>query len=139
MCRNVSPIYKKSEETDKANYRPVSLLTAFSKVFERVMFDQMYEAFRCKLSHNLSGHLRGHSCCSARLKMTKGWRASLDRREAVVAIAVDLCKAFDSVCHSLLLAKLTAYGFSGRALQLMTAYLCERKQRVKLGNTYSQW
>ena len=43
------------------------------------------------------------------------------------------------LCHSLLLAKLTAYGFSGRALQLMTAYLRERKQRVKLDNTYSQW
>ena len=65
--------------------------------------------------------------------------ASLDRREAVAAVAVDLSKAFDSVCHSLLLAKLTAYGFSGRALQLMTPYLRERKQRVKLDNTYSQW
>ena len=72
-------------------------------------------------------------------KMTEDWRASLDRREAVAAVAVDLSKAFDSVCHSLLLAKLTAYGFSGRALQLMTKYLCERKQRVKLDNTYSQW
>ena len=51
---------------------------------------------------------------------------------------MDLSKAFDSVCHSLL-AKLTAYGFSGKALQHMTAYLCERKQRVKLDNTYFQW
>ena len=104
-------------------------MTALPKVFERAMFDQMYEAFQCKLSHNLSGYLRGHSCCSALLKMNEDWRASLDRREAVAAVAVDLSKAFDSVCHSLLLAKLTAYGFSGRALQLMTAYLC----------TYSQW
>ena len=70
--------------------------------------------------------------------MTEDWRASLDRREAVAAVAVDLSKAFDSVCHSLLLATLTASGFSGRALQRMTAYPCERKQRVKLDNTYSQ-
>ena len=70
-CSNVIPIHKKSEVTDKANYRPVSLLTALSKVFGRVMFDQMFEAFRCKLSHNLSGCLRGHSCCSALLKMTE--------------------------------------------------------------------
>ena len=87
-CSNVIPIHKKSKETDKADYRPVSLLTALSKVFERVM---------CKLSHNLSGYLRGHSCCSALLKMTEDWRASLDRREAVAAVAVDLSKAFDSV------------------------------------------
>ena len=87
----------KSEETDKANYRPVSLLTALSKVFEKVMFDRMYETFQCKLCHNLSGYLRGHSCCSAVLKMTEDWRASLDRREAVAAVAMDLSKAFDSV------------------------------------------
>ena len=49
-----------------------------------------------------------------------------------------LANTFDSVCHSLL-DKLTTYGFSGRALQLMTAYLRKRKQCVKLDNTYSQW
>ena len=99
----------------------------------------MYEAFRCKLSHNLSGYLRGHSCCSALLKMTEDWRASLDRWEAVAAVAVDLNKAFDLVCHSVLLANLTAYGFSRWALLLMTEYVCERKQHVKLDNTYCQW
>ena len=57
----------------------------------------MYEAFGCKLSHNLSGYLGGHSCCSALLKMTEDWRASLDRREAIAAVALDLSKAFDSV------------------------------------------
>ena len=55
-CSNISPIYKKSEETDKTNYRPVSLLTVLSKVYERVLFDQMYGAFQCKLSLNLSGY-----------------------------------------------------------------------------------
>ena len=87
----------KSEETDKADYRPVSLLTTLSKLFEKVMFDRMYKTFQCKLCHNLSGYLRGHSCCSALLKMTEDWRASLDRREAVAAVAMDLSKAFDSV------------------------------------------
>ena len=54
---------------------------------------------------------------------------------------VDLSKAFNSVRHSLLQAKLTAHGFSGswRALLLMSAYLCERKQRGKLDSTFSQW
>ena len=56
------------------------------------------------------------------------WRSSLDRHEAVAAVAVDLIKTFDSVCHSLLLAKLTAYGFSGRALLLMAAYLRQREE-----------
>ena len=85
---------------------------------------------------SLSGYLRGHSCCTALLKMTEDWRESLDKREAVVAVAVDLSKA---VCHSLLLAKLKAFGFSERALKLMTSYLCDRKQRVKLDGVYSRW
>ena len=65
----VSPIYKKSDETDKANYRPVSVLTALSKVYERVMFDQLYGPVCSILSPNLSGYLKGHSCCTAPLKM----------------------------------------------------------------------
>ena len=59
--------------------------------------------------------------------MTEDWRASLDRREAV-----DLSKAFDSICHPLLLAKLKAYGFTDDALGLMAAYLLGRRQRVQV-------
>ena len=59
--------------------------------------------------------------------MTEDWRASLDRREAV-----DLTKAFVSICHPLLLAKLKAYGFTDDALGLMAAYLLGKTQRFKL-------
>ena len=69
--------------------------------------------------------------------MTEDWRASLDRREAVTAVAIDLSKAFDSVCHSLLLAKLKALGFSNTGIELMSAYLRGRRQRVKLDGVYS--
>ena len=89
------------------------------------MFDQMYEAFQCKSFHNLSGHLRGHSCCSVLLKMTEDWRASLDRQEAVAAVAVDLSKAFDSVCHSLLLARLTLTALTLTALKISSISLKE--------------
>ena len=91
--------------TNKASYRPVSVLTALSKIYEKVMFDQMYNAFHWRLSPNLSGYLKGHS--------------------------------FDSVCHPLLLAKLKAYGFTDDALELMSAYLLGRRQRVKLDGVYS--
>ena len=62
----------------------------------------------------------------------------MDEREAVAAIAVDLSRAFDSVYHGLLLAKLRAYGFSKSAIELMSSYLCGR-QRVKLDKVYSDW
>lgn len=103
--------FKKEWATDKTCYRPVSVLTALSKLYE-LMFHQMYEAFYSRLSPNISGYLKGHLCCTALLKISEDWRASLDIREAVTVVAVDLTKAFDSVCHPLLLAKLKAYGFT---------------------------
>ena len=128
---NIIPVFKKADEMDKSNYRPVSVLPALSKIYERVMYDQIYGTFINILSPNISGYLKGHSRCTALLKMTEDWRNSLDEREAVSAVAVDLSKAFDSVCHGLLLAKLRAYGFSKSAIELMSSYLCGRRQRVK--------
>ncbi|PFX22149.1 RNA-directed DNA polymerase from mobile element jockey [Stylophora pistillata] len=136
---DVVPVFKKESMTDKTCYRPVSVLTSLSKLYEKVLFDQIYEAFHWRLSPNLSGFLKGHSCCTALLKLTEDWRACLDRREAVAAVAIDLSKAFDSVCHPLLLAKLKAYGFTHDALETMTAYLTGRRQRVKLDGVYSSW
>lgn len=71
--------------------------------------------------------------------MVEDWRLSLDNREAVATLATDLSKAFDSVCHGLLLVKLRAYGFTDQALELMSNYLHDRRQRVKLDGTYSDW
>ena len=57
----------------------------------------------------MSGFLRGHSCCTALLKMVDDWRLALDSKKITGAIAIDLSKALDSICHNLLLAKLRAY------------------------------
>ena len=64
--------------------------------------------------------------------MTEDWRNSIDNKEAVAAVTVDLSKAFDAINHSLLLAKLKAYGFSPHALELMSNYLLGRQQCVRL-------
>ena len=77
-CGNLTPVFKKDEDTRKENYRPGSVLTALSKVYEKVMYDQLYNTFCRHLSQNLSGFLKNHSCCTALLKMTEDWRRSLD-------------------------------------------------------------
>lgn len=109
--------------TDKICYQPVSILTALSKVYESFLFDHMYEEFGTRVLSCLSGYLKVHSCCMALLKMSKDCRTYLDIREAASTVAVDLSKAFDSVCYGLLLAKLKAWGFSGDTLVTMSAYL----------------
>lgn len=135
----MSPLYKKDSPTDKANYCPVSVLTCHSKIFERVLHDQMYELAKLILSYSLSGFLKGHSCATALLKMTDDFKASLDNKDHCIAIAVDLSKAFNSISHSLLISRLTAYGFTESAVNLICSYLHDRLQRVKIGNNYSDW
>ena len=121
------------------NYRPVSVLSVISKVVERLKFDQLYSVFTPVFSDNMSGFLRGHSCCSALLKLTDDWRQALDNKKDVAVIAIDLSKAFDSICHNLLLAKLKAYGVHDSAIKLIQSYLSGRFQRVKCNGKVSDW
>ena len=136
---NVTPVYKKDDETSKSNYRPVSVISVIPNVFERIKYDQLYSAFTPIFSDNMSGFLRGHSCCTALLKLTDDWRRALDKKKDVGVVAIDLSKAFDSICHNLLLAKLKAYGVQDSALKLIQSYLLGRLQRVKCNGIVSDW
>ena len=129
----MTPSFKKDEDTNKANYHPI--LTALSKVYERIMYAQ----FQSHLSLNMSGFLKNHSCCFALVKMSEGWRTFLDKREGVVAVTIDLSKAFDSIDDSLLVAKRGAFGLFSSAFQLMTSYLTGHKQRVKVHGICSRY
>ena len=80
---------KKDEVTNKNNYRPVSILPAISKLFEKVMFDQLNASFAPTLSSDMSGFLKGHSCATALIKLTDDWRSVLDEMETGV-VAIDL-------------------------------------------------
>ena len=135
----VTPVYKKEDETNKKNYRPISVLSVIPKLFEKIMFEQLYKTFSPLFSSNMSGFLRGHSCCTALLKLTDEWRMVLDEKKAVEVAAIDLSKAFDSICHNLLLAKLKAYGLQDSAINLIRSYLSDRLQRVKCNDTYSDY
>ena len=75
----------------------------------------------------------------ALIKITVDWRAGLHDRKGIVAIAIDLSKAFDSTSHSLLIAKLKPYGFDTDAINLIKSYLLGRHQRVRLDNAFSEW
>ena len=105
------------------NYRPITILSAIPKLLEKVKYDQLYGAFSPIFSTNISGFLCGHSCCSALIKMSDDWHLALDRKKNIGTVAVDLAKAFDSICHNLLLANLRAYGVSDTAVQFQCSYL----------------
>ena len=87
----------------------------------------------------MSGFLRGHSFCTTLVKMVDDWRLALDSKTVTGSIAIDLSKAFDSICHNLLLAKLRAYGFGEKAIDFLHSYLSGRKQRAKVNGVFSDW
>ena len=87
----------------------------------------------------MSGFLRGHSCCTALLKMVDDWRLALDSKKITGSIAIDLSKAFAPICHDLILAKLRAYGLNVDAIAFLQSYLTDRHQRVKFHGKFSEW
>ena len=94
---NVTPVYKKEDETLKSNYRPIGVPSTIPKIFEQLKFDQLYRHFSPLFSDNMSGFLRGHSCCTPLLKLTEDWPQAQDLLKDVRVTAIDLSKAFDSI------------------------------------------
>ena len=135
----VSPIYKKADNLSKGNYRPVSVLTILSKLYESVMNDQLVGHFCDIFNCLLSAFRKMYSCQSLLLKCVDDWKKSLDENHIVGLLFMDLSKAFDCLSHSLLISKLNAYGVQENACELIASYLSNRLQRVKIGNTRSEW
>ena len=136
---DISPIYKKLENVFVKNYRPVSVLPILSKVFERIMDSQIEEYIKQYLSPYLCGYRKGYETQYALLAMIEKWKRCLDKHGYVGAVLMDLSKAFDSINHELLIAKLHAYGFGKSALSLVFDYLNNRKQRTKINLSFSSW
>ena len=135
----VTPVFKKDDPLKKSNYRPVSVLTCLSKIFESILCDQMVCYFDPLMSKSLSAYRKAYSCEDVLLSCIEEWKEALDKNMYVGVIAMDLSKAFDSLPHNLLLTKLSAYGMSNNAVSLIKTYLLSRKQCVKLGNHFSHW
>ena len=129
-CADVSPLFKKGDKSDKKNYRPISKLPNLSKVFERIMHNDISNYMSSRLSPLLSGFRSKYSTQHALLSMIEKWHRELDKGNIVSGVLMDLSKAFDCINHELLLAKLHAYGFSKSALHFILSYLQCRSQRV---------
>ena len=90
-----------------------------------------------KLSNLLSAFRKGFSKQDALLRVIESWRKCLDASGIVGTVLMDLSKAYDCIPHDLLIAKLEAYGFERNSLKVMYSYLTGRRQRVKVGSSYS--
>ena len=124
----VTPVYKKFDMNDKQNYRPVSTLSNLSKVFKKLIYSQIYTYMGDKFSKYLRGFRKNHNTQHVLINMIENWKSNLDKGKRIGAIFMDLAKAFNTLDHSLLIAKLEAYGFDSLSLEFMKNYLTNRKQ-----------
>ena len=138
-CAQISPIYKKDSTLEITNYRPVCVLPCISKVFERIIVNQLSEYFENIFNNVVSGFRKKHSCETVLLHMVENIKEYLDEGKIVCMMMTDLSRAFDCISYKLLIAKLHAYGLSQTACQLIFSYYENRKQQVKLGNISSEW
>lgn len=138
----VKPTLKKenADVDSLSNYRPVSNLTAISKLLERVVLNQLNE----HLSSNdlycpvQSGYRPHHSCETLLVRMTDDINREIQGGNIVLVVLLDLSAAFDTIDHEILVEKLlTDYGISGKALSWMRSYLEDRSFCVKIEDTIS--
>ena len=135
----VTPIHKKDDKTDKENYCPISILPNLSKVYEKLMYNQIYPYFQTIFSKFQCGFRKGFNAQHCLLAMVEKWRKTLDGGGETGAVLTDLSKAFDCIDHNLLMAKLNAYGFEKQSLNYIYSYLKKRKQRTKVDSAVSSW
>ena len=121
-----------------SNFRPVSVLNTFSKIYERVIKDQIVRGMEKYFSPFLSAYRKNYSSQNILISLTEEWRKKLDNNFVVGAVLTDLSKAFYCIPHDLIIAKLSAYNFSDEALPYIYSYLTNRKQCVCINNTHSQ-
>ena len=128
----VFPLFKKGDIQLFGNYRPISLLSSVSKVFEKAAYGQLYEY---SSSHALFydsqyGFRKYHSTELAALELVDRIHKEIDENKIPFSVFLDLSKAFDTLDHDILLHKLQYYGITGTALDWFRSYLTERYQYV---------
>ena len=135
----VIPLYKKGDSTQLGNYRPISLLPSISKVFEKVVYNQLstYLSTNQLLYGSQHGFRKQHSTETATLELVDTLLQTLDSGKLPISIFLDLSKAFDTLDHTILITKLKHYGISGTSLNWISNYLTDRQQFVQYKGTMS--
>ena len=136
---NVTAVLKKSDKSIASNYRPISLLSCVSKMFERVVIKYVFSHIsRHKYIHKLqSGFLPGYSTSHQLVEIYHCILTAFENQTPLTLTFCDVSKAFDRVWIRGLIYKLEKYGVRGDILEWFKSYLTDRKQKVVLNGTES--
>ena len=138
---NVVPVHKKNDEQLVKNYRPISLLPMCGKMFERILYNSLFNLLNQNdlISPAQSGFKPGDSCIKQLLSITHEIYHSMDKGCEIRGVFLDISKAFDKVWHEDLVSKLKQNGISGNLPNIFEVFLRNRKQRVALNGQTSNW
>ena len=128
----IIPTYKSKERNLINNYRPISVLPALSKIFDRVVKDRLFKHMRSLniLYESQYGYKHQHSTVNAITEFVARTLHTFSRNETTLAVFLDLIKLFDTLNHEILLGKLRHYGIRGRDLKWFRSFLTNRQQTV---------
>jgi hypothetical protein len=135
----VIPIFKQGRADQPSNYRPISILSVFNKLLEKIVHKRLYN-FLVKhsiLYQNQFGFRKNFSTSLALLQAVDSCYENLDLKNNVIGIFFDLQKAFDTVDHSILQSKLYYYGIRGLLFNWLKNYLSDRQQYTVVNNVSS--
>ena len=140
---NVTPIHKKGDKCNVNNYRPISVLPICAKIYEKVIYNTLYNYFEANniLNENQSGFRAKDSCVNQLTSITHNIYQSFDSSPSleVRGVFLDISKAFDRVWHDGVLFKLRSNRVEGNLYKLIKSFLSDRYQRVVLNGQYSEW
>ena len=135
----ITPIYKKDDPQKLDNYRPVSVIPIFSKIFEKVIYNRLYSFLTSMnvIYDKQFGFRKNHSTTHAVNYSVNKLLNDIEEKRHIVGIFIDLSKAFDTIDHQKLLIKLEHYGIRGTCHSLLTSYLADRTQYTNFQHVFS--
>ena len=136
----ITPLFKKGDVSMLSNYRPISLLPTISKIFERILFNQLYDYFNSNnlLAEEQYGFRTNHSTEYAAVKLVDNVSKEMALGNTPTALYIDLSKAFDTLSFGILLYKLNYFGIKDNAFKLLKNYLTNRRQYVVYSSQNSE-